>query len=85
MQRARPVGAALALLVFGLAGCGDTSTGDRDVGIPNPASEHCVEEGGRLDIRQDDRDGQVGICVFEDGSQCEEWAFYRGECAPGGG
>ena len=21
--------------------------------------------------------------LFPDGSECEEWAFYRGECAPG--
>jgi hypothetical protein len=23
--------------------------------------------------------------LFEDGSECDEWAFYRGECAPGQG
>jgi hypothetical protein len=21
--------------------------------------------------------------MFEDGSYCEEWAYYRGECQPG--
>ncbi|MBN1260258.1 MAG: DUF333 domain-containing protein [Anaerolineae bacterium] len=24
----------------------------------------------------------MGYCVFADGSECEEWAFYRGECEP---
>jgi putative hemolysin len=52
--------------------------------MPNPASAYCEEQGGTVDIRMDsDTGGQVGYCVFADGSECEEWAFYRGECAPG--
>jgi hypothetical protein len=51
-------------------------------GIANPASEKCVAEGGALDILQGDG-GQYGVCVFADGSRCEEWRFFRGECAPG--
>ena len=50
------------------------------VGLPNPASVHCTDQGGELEIR-DETDGQVGYCIFPDGSECEEWAFYRGECA----
>jgi putative hemolysin len=49
-------------------------------GMPNPASEFCVEQGYELEIR-DEAGGQVGYCLFPDGSECEEWAFYRGECA----
>jgi putative hemolysin len=52
--------------------------------MPNPASVYCEENGGTLEIRTDEASGgQVGYCVFEDGSECEEWAFYRGECKPG--
>ena len=51
--------------------------------MPNPASVFCEENGGKLIIREDDSGGQIGFCVFEDGSECEEWAFYRGECKPG--
>jgi dipeptidase D len=49
--------------------------------MPNPASVFCIDEGYELEIR-DETGGQVGYCLFPDGSECEEWAFYRGECAP---
>jgi putative hemolysin len=52
--------------------------------LSNPASVFCEENEGTLEIREDDSGGQVGYCVFEDGSECEEWAFFRGECQPGG-
>ena len=45
-----------------------TTTG---VGMANPAAVYCTELGYRLDNEQ---------CVFGDGTSCEEWSFYRGEC-----
>ena len=54
----------------------------REPQLANPASVFCEENGGTLEIR-DEADGQVGVCVFPDGSECEEWAYYRGECGPG--
>ena len=53
-------------------------------GLANPASQYCLEKGGRSDIRTNADGSQAGYCLFPDGSECEEWAFYRGECAPGG-
>ena len=53
------------------------------VGLPNPASVHCEEQGGTLEILADEQGGQYGLCRFADGSACEEWAFFRAECAPG--
>ncbi len=50
------------------------------IGLANPASIYCEEQGGELEIRDMDK-GQIGICVFDD-SECEEWAYYRGECTP---
>ncbi len=50
------------------------------VGIPNPASAFCIENGGMSEIRTADDGGQYGMCVFEDGSECEEWAFFNHEC-----
>ena len=50
--------------------------------MPNPASVFCEENGGKLEFRQDASGGALGICVFADGSECEEWAYFRGECQP---
>jgi Tol biopolymer transport system component/putative hemolysin len=69
-----------------LAACGaqptpTASPTEAAAGMPNPASKFCEDQGYQLEIR-DEADGQKGYCVFPDGSECEEWAFYRGECAP---
>jgi eight-cysteine-cluster-containing protein len=50
------------------------------IGLPNPASVYCEQHGGTLEIRTDASGGQYGVCVFPDGTECEEWAFFRGEC-----
>jgi Putative hemolysin len=51
-------------------------------GMPNPASVYCEQNGNRLEIRTAVDGSQYGICVFPDGSTCDEWAYYRGECGP---
>jgi len=53
------------------------------VGMANPASVFCQQNGGKTEIRKDAKGGEVGYCVFPDKSECEEWAFQRGECKPG--
>ena len=51
-------------------------------GMPNPASVYCTQQGNKLEIRTADDGSQSGICIFPDGSACDEWAYYRGECGP---
>jgi putative hemolysin len=51
-------------------------------GLPNPAAVYCEQQGGRVEIRTAADGSQYGACVFPDGSECDEWAFYRGECGP---
>ncbi|MDO8442793.1 MAG: DUF333 domain-containing protein [bacterium] len=58
----------------------NTSVG---VGIANPASVYCVKQGYKEQIITSADGGQYGVCIFNDGSKCEEWAYYRGECKPG--
>jgi hypothetical protein len=51
--------------------------------MPNPASVYCEAHGGKVELRQNASGGVAGICVFADGSECDEWAYLRGECQPG--
>ena len=51
--------------------------------IANPATDYCIKNGGDIEFRITS-EGEMGYCVFEDGSACEEWAYYRGECEPKG-
>ena len=52
------------------------------VNMPNPASVYCEQNGNKLEIQTASDGSQNGICVFPDGSTCDEWAYYRGECGP---
>ncbi len=71
----------LMSLVLALVACGGASSEGSK--LANPASVYCEEQGGTLEIRTDADGGQVGYCLFDDGTECEEWAYYRGECQPG--
>ena len=77
---------AAALLL--LAGCAGgqppqgNQTGGNQTGLPNPASVYCGQHGGTLEILTDAQGGQYGMCRFPNGGECEEWAYYRGECDP---
>jgi putative hemolysin len=48
--------------------------------LPNPASVNCVNKGGKSEIRTGEDGGQYGVCIFPNGSECEEWALFRGDC-----
>lgn len=50
--------------------------------LPNPASVYCEEQGYTVEIRTAEDGSQSGYCIFSDGSECDEWAYFRGECAP---
>jgi len=51
-----------------------------NVGMANPASVYCINQSGKLEIRSDSEGNQYGVCIFNDGSECEEWKYFRGEC-----
>lgn len=50
--------------------------------MPNPASVYCEEQGNKLEIVTAEDGNQSGVCIFPDGSTCEEWSYFRGECGP---
>ena len=48
--------------------------------MPNPASVYCKEQGNKHEICMAADGSQSGVRIFPDGSTCDEWAYYRGEC-----
>lgn len=85
-------GVSLTLI---LAGCQSPSTPTKTeafttneqpplvVNQANPASTNCLQKGGRLEIKKN-KNGEYGVCLFDDNRQCEEWALLRGNCPVGG-
>ncbi len=60
------------------------STDTSQPNLPNPASAYCEQQGYRLEIRTATDGSQAGYCIFSDGNECDEWAYFRGECGPAG-
>jgi len=53
-----------------------------NVQIANPASVYCEEQGGIL-TNMEFEAGSMSFCVFEDGSECQEWNFFNKICSKG--
>jgi putative hemolysin len=73
----------LCVLIATLAGLG-MAQAQALLARSNPASQHCLAQGGSLLIESDGSGGQFGVCRFDDHRQCEEWALLRGDCPAGG-
>jgi putative hemolysin len=88
MRAARLI--AVACLLICVAACHSrkqsTPAGQRpgSAKLANPASVYCIEQGGKLEIRTGADGGEFGVCLFDEGRECEEWAMFRGECPVGG-
>jgi uncharacterized protein len=50
--------------------------------IPNPASVYCGQQGYKSEIRTAADGSQSGVCIFPDGSECDEWAYYPESALP---
>jgi len=82
---------AFTVVLMALAACSalqvqtpePTATDIPPANMPNPASVYCEQQGNKLEIRTAADGSQSGICVSPDGSTCEEWAYFRGECGLG--
>jgi putative hemolysin len=78
------------IILIALASCsspqapapGSEAAGTVEANMPNPASVYCEQNGNKLEIRTAADGSQNGVCVFPDGSTCDEWAYFRGECGP---
>ncbi|MFZ4832991.1 DUF333 domain-containing protein [Rouxiella sp. Mn2063] len=45
-------------------------------GMANPASVHCINRGGKLDIVKTS-DGEAGYCTLPSGERIDEWTLFR--------
>ena len=61
---------------------GQEKSSEQEAGLPNPAAVYCEEQGGILESRTFEK-GTRGFCLFDDGSQCGQWDFFRGDCNKG--
>ena len=52
------------------------NTVDNFVGMPNPAAVYCVEQWWEL-IPMSDENGEYAMCRFADGTEVEEWEYFR--------
>ena len=69
----------MAMAVSSLAACSamdKSGAHPQKVGMANPASQYCIEQGGKLEIK-DEVNGQAGYCHLPNGTAVEEWAFFR--------
>jgi putative hemolysin len=76
----------ILLIVFALSSCNDSqklpvedASEGGGAGLANPASVYCEGLGYELELRSDEA-GSFGICMFPDGTECEEWDFLAGRC-----
>lgn len=69
----------VSFLLSSLTACATPQNNVADMpklGMANPASEYCVKQGGKLEIKNE-QNGQVGYCHLANGQVIEEWKMFR--------
>ncbi|RKS86902.1 hypothetical protein DES39_0108 [Orbus hercynius] len=62
----------IASLAFLSAACAKKDT----INTPNPASQYCVNIGGKSEIVTDPK-GSYGLCHLPDGQVVDEWELFN--------
>ncbi|MGL4673360.1 MAG: putative hemolysin [Wohlfahrtiimonas sp.] len=60
-----------------LSGCLSSQNDESQVGMANPASTYCIEQGGESILKMSKSGDQYGVCHFSNGREIEEWKYYR--------
>lgn len=65
--------------------CSENSTenGAGLAGLANPAAVKCEADGYKYEILTASDGSQSGICIDQNGVECPDWSYFRGECALG--
>jgi putative hemolysin len=62
----------------------DTDYGDpqmaEDTALSNPATVYCLSRDGEFTMEKTLAGTTEGYCKLDDGTECEVWAMYKGEC-----
>ena len=80
------VAIVILIIVFGAAAILSRNApreGTASTAIANPAAEYCKKMNNQYEIRAAADGSQYGVCILPDGTECDEWAYYRGECPAG--
>lgn len=78
MKTLKPALAALPALL--LAACAQNPAPQpQAVGMANPASVHCVKQGGKLLPQKDTAGNEYALCQLPDGRTVEEWTLFRSQ------
>lgn len=65
------------LLLVMVTSCTIAENSNSKIGMPNPASKYCVDQGGKLIMKKDDAGNVSGICKLKTGEEIEEWEYFR--------
>ena len=69
-----------AVAAVALSACAHTKPAPDNalqIGTANPASAFCEQKGGQSEIRKNEDGSEYGVCHLSDGSEVEEWEYYR--------
>ncbi|WP_434657067.1 putative hemolysin [Chromobacterium violaceum] len=78
MKTLKPLLATLP--AFLLAACAQNPAPQpKAVGMANPASVHCVKQGGKLLPQKDAAGNEYALCQLPDGRTVEEWTLFRSQ------
>jgi len=48
--------------------------------IANPSAVYCDEKGLKYENRKNPDGSEYGVCILANGTVCDGWEYYRGEC-----
>lgn len=87
--RTRNISIVIAVGLFLLSACRNgtvrpslATVTPNSANIANPAAAYCSQQGNQPEIFTAADGSQHGACIFPNGNECDEWAYYRDECSP---
>ena len=55
---------------------------NKNTGLADPSAVYCKEQGYQYKIKTSVNGGQYGVCVFNNGKECDSWKYYDHTCSP---